>query len=141
MFNRALYFHILLGTSSGYTNDVGFSATSSSAGRFSAGTGDDANNGEILATANLKVYSFADLKTATQNFKSNSVLGIGGFGTVFKGWVDEKTLEPTKFGTGMTVAIKKLNSESVQGFQEWQVMLFFFLFFFCVSIQCQQDTC
>ncbi|KAG5534517.1 hypothetical protein RHGRI_022592 [Rhododendron griersonianum] len=66
--------------------------------------------------------SFADLKTATQNFKSNSVLGIGGFGTVFKGWVDEKTLEPTKFGTGMTVAIKKLNSESVQGFQEWQIM-------------------
>lgn len=110
------------GTSNGYTNDVGFSGTSSSAGQsqFSAATGDDANSGEILATDNLKVYSFADLKNATQNFKSNSVLGIGGFGTVFKGWVDEKTLEPTKFGTGMIVAIKKLNSESVQGFQEWQ---------------------
>lgn len=110
------------GTSNGYANDVGFSGTSSSAGQsqFSAATGDDANSGEILTTHNLKVYSFADLKNATQNFKSNSVLGIGGFGTVFKGWVDEKTLEPTKFGTGMIVAIKKLKSESVQGFREWQ---------------------
>ncbi|XP_074326811.1 putative serine/threonine-protein kinase PIX13 isoform X2 [Apium graveolens] len=51
---------------------------------------------------------------------SSAVLGVGGFGTVYKGWVDEKTLEPCKIGTGMVVAIKKLNHESVQGFQEWQ---------------------
>ncbi|XP_071713761.1 probable serine/threonine-protein kinase PIX13 [Rutidosis leptorrhynchoides] len=48
------------------------------------------------------------------------VLGIGGFGTVYKGWVEEKTLSPSKNGTGAIVAIKKLNHESVQGFQEWQ---------------------
>lgn len=129
-----VYVTNLLGTSNGYANDVGFSGTSSSAGQsqFSAATGDDANSGEILTTHNLKVYSFADLKNATQNFKSNSVLGIGGFGTVFKGWVDEKTLEPTKFGTGMIVAIKKLKSESVQGFREWQVM--FYTFFSIPSV-------
>ncbi|KAF3949697.1 hypothetical protein CMV_024463 [Castanea mollissima] len=61
-----------------------------------------------------------NLKTATKNFKSDSVLGEGGFGKVFKGWVDEKTLAPSKAGIGMIVAIKKLNSESMQGFQEWQ---------------------
>lgn len=49
------------------------------------------------------------------------VLGVGGFGTVYKGWVEEKTMLPSKHGTGMMVAIKKLNHESVQGFQEWQV--------------------
>ncbi|MCD9560827.1 hypothetical protein HAX54_019633 [Datura stramonium] len=48
------------------------------------------------------------------------VLGVGGVWTVFKGWVDEKTLAQTKVGTGMVVAIKKLNSESMQGFEEWQ---------------------
>ncbi|CAI9110497.1 OLC1v1010542C1 [Oldenlandia corymbosa var. corymbosa] len=66
------------------------------------------------------MYSFSDMKSATKNFKSDTVLGVGGFGTVFKGWVDEKTLAPSKFGSGMMVAIKKLNSESMQGFEEWQ---------------------
>ncbi|OIT06519.1 PREDICTED: probable serine/threonine-protein kinase NAK [Nicotiana attenuata] len=101
---------------------VGF-WTSSSTGhsRFSATASEDSYfNGEILPTPNLKTYSFSDLKASTRNFKSDTVLGVGGFGTVFKGWVDEKTLTPTKVGTGMVVAIKKLNSESMQGFEEWQ---------------------
>lgn len=59
------------------------------------------------------------------------MLGVGGFGTVFKGWVDEKTLAPVRFGTGMIVAIKKLNHESVQGFQEWQVYTYMHI---CVCI-------
>lgn len=77
-------------------------------------------NGQILEAPNLKEFSFADLKTATKNFKSDSLLGEGGFGKVYKGWMDEKTLIPSKAGTGMVVAIKKLNPESMQGFQEWQ---------------------
>ncbi|XP_015067032.1 probable serine/threonine-protein kinase PIX13 [Solanum pennellii] len=109
-------------TSKNYSGGVGFS-TSSSTGRsrFSVAASEDScSNGEILPTPNLKTYSFSDLKAATRNFKSDTVLGVGGFGTVFKGWVDEKTLTPTKVGTGMVVAIKKLNSESMQGFEEWQ---------------------
>ncbi|KAG9132333.1 hypothetical protein Leryth_013006 [Lithospermum erythrorhizon] len=77
-------------------------------------------NGEILPTPNLKVYNYSELRSATRNFKPDSILGVGGFGTVYKGWVDEKTLAPSKPGSGMVVAIKKLNRESVQGFQEWQ---------------------
>ncbi|KAG7945154.1 hypothetical protein I3843_15G138500 [Carya illinoinensis] len=69
---------------------------------------------------NLKEFSLSDLKTATRNFKTDSLLGEGGFGKVFKGWMDEKTLTPCKVGTGMVVAIKKLSSESMQGSQEWQ---------------------
>ncbi|KAL3527292.1 hypothetical protein ACH5RR_011948 [Cinchona calisaya] len=111
-----------LGTSN-YSNGGHLSATSSSAGqsRFSAAISEEPfSPGEILSAPNLKVYSFADLKSSTRNFRSDTVLGIGGFGTVFKGWVDEKTLAPSKFGNGMIVAIKKLNSESTQGFEEWQ---------------------
>ncbi|XP_062143893.1 probable serine/threonine-protein kinase PIX13 [Alnus glutinosa] len=103
------------------------SATSSSStgkSQFSEGAGVSVDevypDGEILETPNLKEFSFADLKTATRNFKTDSLLGEGGFGKVFKGWMDEKTLTPSKVGTGMVVAIKKLNPESVQGFQEWQ---------------------
>ncbi|XP_019172240.1 PREDICTED: probable serine/threonine-protein kinase Cx32, chloroplastic isoform X4 [Ipomoea nil] len=90
--------------------------------RLSAAESEDTDNGsgEILPKPNLKVYSLADLKVATGNFKPDMVLGIGGFGTVFKGWVDEKTLSPSKLGTGMIVAIKKLNPQSTQGFEEWQ---------------------
>lgn len=110
-------------TSKNYSNGLGYSATSSSIGRsnFSVAASDDTClNGEILPTPNLKIYSFSDLKLSTKNFKSDSVLGIGGFGTVYKGWVDERTLAPTKTGNGIIVAIKKLNSESTQGFEEWQ---------------------
>ncbi|KAK6796561.1 hypothetical protein RDI58_004262 [Solanum bulbocastanum] len=109
-------------TSKNYSSGVGFSTGSSTGrSRFSVAASEDSClNGEILPTPNLKTYSFSDLKAATRNFKSDTVLGVGGFGTVFKGWVDERTLIPTKVGTGMVVAIKKLNSGSMQGFEEWQ---------------------
>lgn len=116
-----------LGTSRDYSSNGGgggLSATSSSAGlsRFSAALSDDTClAGDILPSPNLKIYSYSDLKNATNGFKPDMTLGVGGFGTVYKGWVDEKTLAPSKIGTGMLVAIKRLNPESVQGFEEWQV--------------------
>ena len=113
------------------------SATSSSAGKsqFSqaiseAGVEEASPNGQILETPDLKVFSFLDLKSATKNFKPDSLLGEGGFGRVYKGWVDDKTLAPSKSGLGMVVAIKKLNPESMQGFEEWQVFIFNSLFQF-----------
>ncbi|KAJ4714366.1 Protein kinase [Melia azedarach] len=110
----------------GHTAEL--SATSSSAGRsqFSEASSEksgaeEANpNGQILETLSLKVFSFAELKAATKNFKPDTLLGEGGFGKVYKGWVDERTLAPSKSGLGMVVAIKKLNPESMQGFEEWQ---------------------
>jgi hypothetical protein len=80
-------------------------------------------DGHILETLNLRIFTFAELKGATRNFKPEMVLGEGGFGRVYKGWVEEKTLNPSKSGVGMVVAVKKLNPESVQGLEEWQVLL------------------
>ncbi|XP_078442336.1 putative serine/threonine-protein kinase PIX13 [Wolffia australiana] len=77
-------------------------------------------NGRILESADLRVYTFGELKSATRNFRPDSVLGEGGFGRVFKGWVDEKTLNPAKSGCGKVVAVKKLNQDSIQGWEEWQ---------------------
>ncbi|XP_064944949.1 probable serine/threonine-protein kinase PIX13 [Musa acuminata AAA Group] len=82
--------------------------------------GDAYPEGQILEAPNLVIFTFAELRSATRNFKPDSVLGEGGFGRVYKGWVDEKTLNPTKSGIGMIVAVKKLNPESLQGLEEWQ---------------------
>jgi hypothetical protein len=76
---------------------------------------------EILESANVKAFTFNELRTATRNFRLDSVLGEGGFGSVFKGWIDEKTLAPTRPGTGMVIAVKKLNQEGYQGHKEWLV--------------------
>ncbi|XP_041995214.1 probable serine/threonine-protein kinase PBL10 [Salvia splendens] len=75
--------------------------------------------GEILQSPNLKSFNFSDLKVATRNFRPDSVLGGGGFGSVFKGWIDENSFTATKPGTGMVVAVKKLHQESFQGHREW----------------------
>ncbi|KAL4587721.1 hypothetical protein LXL04_000595 [Taraxacum kok-saghyz] len=75
--------------------------------------------GEILQASNLKSFTFSDLKTATRNFRPDSVLGEGGFGSVFKGWIDEHTFAATKPGTGLVIAVKKLHQESFQGHREW----------------------
>ncbi|XP_060199961.1 probable serine/threonine-protein kinase PIX13 isoform X2 [Lycium barbarum] len=76
-------------------------------------------SGKII-TPNLKMFTLAELKSATKNFRPDTVLGEGGFGTVFKGWVDDKTFAPSKVGVGMPVAVKKSNPESEQGLKEWQ---------------------
>ncbi|KAJ6797601.1 putative serine/threonine-protein kinase PBL2 [Iris pallida] len=67
----------------------------------------------------LRAFTLTDLKAAAKNFRSESFLGEGGFGCVFKGWIDEKTYAPTKPGFGVGVAIKKLKRESFQGHKEW----------------------
>ncbi|CAH1430615.1 unnamed protein product [Lactuca virosa] len=74
---------------------------------------------EILQSGNLKPFSFNVLKLATRNFRPDSVLGEGGFGSVFKGWIDEQSLTAAKPGTGTVIAVKRLNQEGLQGHQEW----------------------
>lgn len=82
------------------------------------------SEGEILQSPNLKNFTFSDLKMATRNFRPDSVLGEGGFGSVFKGWIDEQSLAATKPGTGLVIAVKRLNLESFQGHKEWLVSFY-----------------
>ena len=87
----------------------------------SSATANSRSEGEILQSSNLKAFTFNELKTATRNFRPDSVLGEGGFGAVFKGWIDVHSLAPTRPGTGMVIAVKRLNQEGVQGHKEWLV--------------------
>jgi hypothetical protein len=57
----------------------------------------------------LKIFSYADMKTATGDFARENKLGEGGYGAVFKGTLSD----------GEIVAVKKLSSESRQGKREF----------------------
>ncbi|XP_022852711.1 probable serine/threonine-protein kinase PIX13, partial [Olea europaea var. sylvestris] len=115
-------FYVSLATSETTSNTTLLTGSSNVSGnsQFSAASGGDGDSpsGQILPLPNLRMFSFSELKTATRNFRSDTVLGEGGFGKVYKGWLDEKGT--TKGGTANVIAVKKLNAESSQGFQEWQ---------------------
>ncbi|VAI93964.1 unnamed protein product [Triticum turgidum subsp. durum] len=111
-------------TSSSTTATTGKLSTVSTstfmASTVSGGSTDDCyeeEGGHILESPNLRIFTFAELRGACRNFKPETVLGEGGFGKVYKGWID---VNPAKGSTAMVVAVKKLNPESVQGMEQWQ---------------------
>ncbi|KAG5527696.1 hypothetical protein RHGRI_028587 [Rhododendron griersonianum] len=75
--------------------------------------------GQILPSPNLRIFTFSELRTATKNFRNDRVVGEGGFGTVYKGLLDENN------GRGLVFAVKKLDAGGMQGFREWQAELNF----------------
>ncbi|KAL6139891.1 hypothetical protein ACLB2K_058192 [Fragaria x ananassa] len=58
-----------------------------------------------------RYFSLAEIKAATKNFHQTSVIGVGGFGNVYKGCID---------GGVTLVAIKRLKPESSQGAHEFK---------------------
>ncbi|NP_001145785.1 Serine/threonine-protein kinase PCRK1 isoform 2 [Zea mays] len=65
--------------------------------------------------SNLRVFSFAELKSATRNFSRSLMLGEGGFGCVFSGII--KTSD--KPNERIEIAVKQLNRKGLQGQKEW----------------------
>ncbi|CAN4113611.1 unnamed protein product [Withania somnifera] len=62
------------------------------------------------AASNCRYFSLAEIKQATKNFDESHVIGVGGFGKVYKGVIDGD----------MKVAIKRSNPSSEQGVNEFQ---------------------
>ncbi|KAK9013194.1 hypothetical protein V6N11_041213 [Hibiscus sabdariffa] len=56
-------------------------------------------------------FSLRDIKTATNNFDKNFIIGSGGFGDVYKGFIN---------ASSTPVAIKRLNPSSQQGVLEFR---------------------
>ncbi|XP_062187031.1 serine/threonine-protein kinase RIPK-like [Phragmites australis] len=75
-----------------------------------------------LVGSNLHVFSVAELRAATRGFDSGNFLGEGGFGPVYKGFVDEgvkKGLKP------QAIAVKLWDPEGAQGHKEWLAEVIF----------------
>eukprot|EP00250_Pteridium_aquilinum_P013032 c21090_g1_i1 orf=268-1710(+) len=81
--------------------------------------------GQVGGPHYLHAFSYADLRSATRNFKPDSLLGEGGFGSVFKGHIDERTFQPARPNQGLVIAVKKLNPDGLQGHNEWLAELKF----------------
>ncbi|GAA0141337.1 hypothetical protein LIER_02502 [Lithospermum erythrorhizon] len=64
---------------------------------------------------NLRVFSPSELKEATNNFSRLLKIGEGGFGSVYKGRI--RPLDG--HGDPVIVAIKKLNTQGLQGHKQW----------------------
>lgn len=63
-----------------------------------------------MAASLCRHFSLPEIKHATKNFDENLVIGVGGFGKVYKGVIDG----------GTKVAIKRSNPSSEQGVNEFQ---------------------
>ncbi|KAL8262216.1 hypothetical protein R6Q59_026265 [Mikania micrantha] len=61
------------------------------------------------AVCNCRYFSLVEIKSATNNFEEGNVIGVGGFGKVYKGIIDGN----------MKVAIKRSNPSSEQGVNEF----------------------
>ncbi|KAG6529414.1 hypothetical protein ZIOFF_011612 [Zingiber officinale] len=105
-------------TETRYLNASNRELASSHESAFSKENNQDATS-EDKTSHKLLQFTFQELKSATGNFRPDSILGEGGFGYVFKGWIEENGTTPAKPGTGLTVAVKSLKPDALQGHREW----------------------
>ncbi|WOH16455.1 hypothetical protein DCAR_0936008 [Daucus carota subsp. sativus] len=78
-----------------------------------------------LHVYNITSFSYNTLKAATQKFSKKNLLGEGGSGDVFKGWINLSTMTAAKPKGGHPVAVKRLKQERLQGREEWMTELSF----------------
>ncbi|XVF37354.1 hypothetical protein REPUB_Repub20aG0000700 [Reevesia pubescens] len=76
---------------------------------------EDSRNNALLYT-HVIAFTLYELETITKSFRSDYILGEGGFGTVYKGYIDENVRVGLK---SLPVAVKVLNKEGLQGHREW----------------------
>ncbi|KAL6205851.1 hypothetical protein ACLB2K_023103 [Fragaria x ananassa] len=63
----------------------------------------------VSGISNLKLYTYKELRNATENFSGENKIGQGGFGSVYKGTLKD----------GSVAAIKVLSGDSRQGSREF----------------------
>ncbi|XP_023748132.1 receptor-like protein kinase FERONIA [Lactuca sativa] len=75
-------------------------------------SGEQKSKDNRLPSGRCRRFTIKEVKDATREFDKNCIIGRGGFGMVYKGYIDNATT---------TVAIKRLNALSKQGFHEFQM--------------------
>ncbi|XXG43931.1 hypothetical protein AAC387_Pa01g3852 [Persea americana] len=72
----------------------------------------------------LYAFQLNELRAITKNFSSNFLPSEGGFGTMHKGYIDEKFQRGLK-AQAVVVAVKLLNNDGLQGHHEWLAEVIF----------------
>ncbi|XP_042502715.1 probable receptor-like protein kinase At1g30570 [Macadamia integrifolia] len=87
---------------------VGKSTTNARGSKFSVGSLN--LNGSLALVRVGKRFTIAEIRAATKNFDESLVIGVGGFGKVYKGEIEDGTL----------AAIKRAHPQSEQGLTEFE---------------------
>ncbi|KAI9095647.1 hypothetical protein K1719_026207 [Acacia pycnantha] len=69
------------------------------------------NKSSLLPSDLCRSFTIGEVKVATNNFDDSLIIGVGGFGNVYKGQIDDSSVP---------VAIKRLKQGSQQGLKEFQ---------------------
>lgn len=77
---------------------------------------DDISNS--LIGSNLYTFTLSELRDITHDFSPSNLLGEGGFGPVYKGFIDDNIRPKLK---AQPVAVKLLDLYGLQGHREWLV--------------------
>lgn len=72
--------------------------------------GNQIPNGSVTPGRAGRHFTIAEIRAATNNFDDSLVIGVGGFGKVYKGEIEDGTL----------AAIKRANPQSEQGLREFE---------------------
>ncbi|KAL0558561.1 hypothetical protein IC582_003138 [Cucumis melo] len=75
-----------------------------------------------LAGSNIHMFTLGEIKVMTQTFSTGSFIGEGGFGPVYKGFIDDKLRPGLK---AQPVAVKLLDLDGTQGHREWLTEVIF----------------
>ncbi|KAJ6372761.1 hypothetical protein OIU76_027144 [Salix suchowensis] len=75
-------------------------------------------DGGRASDSKVRAFTFDQLKAATFNYRNDTMLGNGGFGNVYKGWLKEKV--PSQDSRKWPIAVKRLHASSKQGHRQWQ---------------------
>jgi hypothetical protein len=77
----------------------------------------------------LRLFTLSELRVITHNFSRSNMLGEGGFGPVYKGFIDDKVKPGIE---AQPVAVKALDLHGHQGHREWLVTFLSLYVCFCL---------
>ncbi|KAJ0039091.1 hypothetical protein Pint_22689 [Pistacia integerrima] len=74
----------------------------------------------VYRARRLKCFCHKLLEAATRKFSKKNIIGEGGFGEVYIGYINSWTMTPAKRKDGVAIAVKKLRRKGSQGQNEWE---------------------